>query len=400
VGTSTAVSQWRGRRFWRSILIISLVLAVVVLIVQIGAAVTGLGVASAAGSIIFTLAGPYLVLAAVPAVIFGLVGLRRRPRLLAACTAVSGLAAMATGVAMVLIFMGAVDTSGGRVNVLRALDLGRPAAATADAYEVYRIADGEELSMAVFRPNNDEVSWPTLVILHGGGWNSGSNSTATSDDRWYADQGWLVLNVEYRLATETSPTWAQAPQDVACALAWTARNADRLGVDVDRMVIAGESAGGNLALNLAYGAATGQATPNCSGDVPVPAGVVASYPVVDPAAAYRADTHLGTVSSRAFTSEYVGGAPQQYPNRYTAIASATYISPDAPPTLIIEPEHDSLIAPSTVTDFVDEAASAGVDVRLASIPFANHAFDFGATGSMGNQARRTLTADFLEQFEK
>ena len=399
MGSSDVASQWSGQRFWRSILTISLVLALVVLVVEIGAAVTGLGVASAAGALILPLAGPYLVLAAVPAAILGLVGLRRLPRLLAAATAGFGLAATATGLVMVLTFIAAVGGNGGTVNVLRALDLGSPVAATADAYEVYRIAEGEELSMAVFRPDDDQASWPTLVILHGGGWNSGSNSSATADDRWYADQGWLVLNVEYRLATETSPTWAQAPQDVACALAWTARNAERLGVDVDRLVVAGESAGGNLALNLAYGAATGQATPNCSGEVPVPAGVVASYPVVDPAAAYRADTHLGTVSSRAFTSEYVGGAPSQYPNRYIAISSSTYISPEAPPTLLIEPNHDSLIAPSTVTGFAAAAASAGVDVTVAGIPFANHAFDFGATGSMGNQARRTLTAHFLERFE-
>jgi hypothetical protein len=63
--------------------------------------------------------------------------------------------------------------------------------------------------------------------------------------------------------------------------------------------------------------------------------------------------------------------------------------------LIIEPEHDSLVPPSGVYAFVGQARAAGVDITLAAIPFANHTFDFYAAGTIGDQARLTITQNYL-----
>src|SRR6202041_876519 len=94
-------------------------------------------------------------------------------------------------------------------------------------------------------------------------------------------------------------------------------------------------------------------------------------------------------------AEYVGGTPQQYPGRYQAISSSTSITAQAPQTLIIEPEHDSLVPPGGVYAFVGQARAAGVDITLATIPFANHAFNFYAAGTIGDQACLTTTQNYL-----
>jgi acetyl esterase/lipase len=91
---------------------------------------------------------------------------------------------------------------------------------------------------------------------------------------------------------------------------------------------------------------------------------------------------------------YTGGSPQQFPDRYAAIASGTHISATAPPTLVIVGEADHLVPVDGTRRFVAQARAAGVDVELVTVPYADHVFD-GRRGSIGEQAYRQLTAGWL-----
>jgi acetyl esterase len=382
------------RFLWFAVVLTALVLAAAVIAVELGAIVPGLGLLSATGSFSLPILGPVLVVAALPAVGLGLWRRRRGPRRTATAAAAAGTAGAVTGIVVIAIMLSAVSAAGGSVNMFRALVPSSAAAASPNANIVYETVDGQALSVAIYRPAGPPRAWPTLFYIHGGGWVGGGNDSAPTDFRWYADHGWLVISPQYRLATSTDHTWNQAPADVACALAWTDRNATRLGVDRKRLVLAGDSAGGNLAINLGYSGAAGTARSDC-GPVPVPAAVVASYPAVNPVSVYNDKFALGSVNGSRAVTEYTGGTPQQYPGRYTAISSSTYITGNAPQTLVIEPEHDSIIPPSGVYAFVGQARAAGVDITLAAIPFANHTFDFYAAGTIGDQARRTITQNYL-----
>jgi acetyl esterase len=91
---------------------------------------------------------------------------------------------------------------------------------------------------------------PVLVYYHGGGWSLGSIATYDSICRKLArDVPALVVSVDYRLAPEHP--FPAAVQDAYLALHWVARNADDLGGDGRRLVVAGDSAGGNLATVVA-----------------------------------------------------------------------------------------------------------------------------------------------------
>jgi acetyl esterase/lipase len=128
--------------------------------------------------------------------------------------------------------------------------------------------------------------------------------------------------------------------------------------------------------------------------MPRVAAVSAVYPVVDPAGFYdNRDPALGG-RSRGMVGAYTGGSPQQFPDRYAAIASDTHISAAAPPTLVIVGEADHLVPVVGTLRFVAQARAAGVDVELVAVPYADHVFD-GRRGSIGEQAYRQLTARWL-----
>jgi acetyl esterase len=91
---------------------------------------------------------------------------------------------------------------------------------------------------------------PVLVYYHGGGWALGSLATYDNLCRALArGSGALVVSVDYRLAPEHP--FPAAVEDAQLALWWVARNADLLGVDLRRLAVGGDSAGGNLATVVA-----------------------------------------------------------------------------------------------------------------------------------------------------
>lgn len=99
----------------------------------------------------------------------------------------------------------------------------------------------------------------------------------------------------------------------------------------------------------------------------------------------------------ALIEGYIGGPPDRFPERVAAVSSASYITPEAPPTLVILPENDSLVVSRGTEAFAHEAQAAGVRFQLVRIPFANHVFNQLAAHSLGNQIGRSLRLQFIEE---
>ncbi len=89
---------------------------------------------------------------------------------------------------------------------------------------------------------------PVMFYVHGGGFAMLSKNTHRFFGLQFARRGFLVININYRLGLRN--VFPVPLQDAAAALIWTRENAATYGGDLDRLVIAGESAGGNLALAL------------------------------------------------------------------------------------------------------------------------------------------------------
>lgn len=264
-----------------------------------------------------------------------------------------------------------------------------------DATHVFTIQQGQLLNLDVYRP--DPQRWrgpaPIIVDVHGGGFVSGSRRNSAANLRWLADQGWLVFSIDYRLADANDRTWNEAQGDVACALAWVASQAPLFGGDISRLTLMGGSAGGNLALNVAYADREGRARASCPGAIPPVAAVAAYAPVVDMVGSWNNGGEMGPMS-RSFLQAYIGGSPTEFPERYRQTSTATYLSPNAPPTLILAGARDAVVPPEGVRRLAVEARRAGVDVRLLLFPRANHAFNSTYDGVI-NQAVRQITRQFL-----
>lgn len=113
-----------------------------------------------------------------------------------------------------------------------------------------------DLTVSIMRPKDGPATLPGVYYTHGGGMFMGSRDLGADQlSSWVEALGVVVVSVEYRLAPE-HPDPAPA-DDCYAGLVWTADNASELGIDTDKLVIVGESAGGGLAAGTALQAGTG-----------------------------------------------------------------------------------------------------------------------------------------------
>ena len=85
---------------------------------------------------------------------------------------------------------------------------------------------------------------PVMLYIHGGGWIMGSSKTHDKLARQCAAEGYLTINLDYRLAPEHP--FPAGIDDCVFAVKWIAANAKRYNGDASRLAIGGDSAGGNL----------------------------------------------------------------------------------------------------------------------------------------------------------
>jgi acetyl esterase len=202
-------------------------------------------------------------------------------------------------------------------------------------------AQGQALRLLLYKPKTgaQAESAPILLYIHGGGFSIGDRFESGTNLRWFADRGGLALSIDYTLSSIDRHLWDTSTSQVACALAWTATNAARL-----------ES--------------------SCGGTVPRVSAVSALYPPVDLAAAWVSQVPAISDMARQFNTYYVGGSPQQFPDRYRYVASASHINAAAPPTLVIFGAHDHLVPPDATDCFAQQDAVQASTSRVSASPMA------------------------------
>ena len=94
---------------------------------------------------------------------------------------------------------------------------------------------------------------PAVVIIHGGGWVSGTKGAAREINigTTLASHGYVGFSIDYLLASEGKPSWPQNLYDCKTAVRWLRKNAERLHIDPEHIGVIGGSAGGHLAAMLA-----------------------------------------------------------------------------------------------------------------------------------------------------
>src|SRR5687767_8254830 len=113
----------------------------------------------------------------------------------------------------------------------------------------YLTASNYESKLDIYYRRGATTPQPTVVYFHGGFWAAGNKEGAVTKIIPWMEMGWNVVNVEYRLA-RVAPAPA-AVEDGLCALRYLAAQAKTYMIDVNRIVVTGESAGGHLSLTSA-----------------------------------------------------------------------------------------------------------------------------------------------------
>jgi acetyl esterase/lipase len=222
---------------------------------------------------------------------------------------------------------------------------------------------------------------PLLVQIYGGAWQRGRPGDDEVFARHFAARGYVVAAIDYRHAPASQ--WPAQIDDVRTALAWLRAHGHELGADPTRLVLVGRSAGAQLALVAAYQAGA-----------PAVAGVVSYYGPVFLADGWREPPRPDPLNTRSILETYLGGTPDQVPDRYEAASPVTYLSPQSPPTLLIYGTRDHIVEARFARRLEARLHEVGVPAVLLEIPWAEHAFDILPHG-LSARVAFTYTERFL-----
>jgi acetyl esterase/lipase len=200
-----------------------------------------------------------------------------------------------------------------------------------------------------------------VLVIHGGGWVGGSKEAVFQ--RFclpWLEKGAVVANVEYRLAKD-APAPA-AVEDALNAAEWFRGNAMKYGVDKNKIVVAGDSAGGHLALMV--GLATKQAKLGPVGKV---AAVINFYGITD------VQDQLEGPHMQQYAVEWV---PASLPDRQELsrrVSPLSWVRKDAPPVLTIHGDEDNVVPYDHGVDLTKALRNIGADAELIPVAHGGHA---------------------------
>jgi acetyl esterase/lipase len=120
--------------------------------------------------------------------------------------------------------------------------------------ETYKEINGTALKVWIFSPAEKPaagVKRPAIVFFFGGGWTNGSPSQFEPQCRHFAERGMVAITADYRVASRQQVQAAACVADAKSCIRWVRKHAEQLGIDPDRIVASGGSAGGHLAAAVA-----------------------------------------------------------------------------------------------------------------------------------------------------
>ncbi|HEX5049437.1 MAG TPA: alpha/beta hydrolase [Gammaproteobacteria bacterium] len=229
---------------------------------------------------------------------------------------------------------------------------------------VFGKAGDMNMTLDVYRPPSG-VTEKRMAIIHlfGGGFFGGNKNAGyiINDAKALGNRGYTSVSANYRLQSQGH--WPAQLHDVKAAIRWTRANAAKIGVDADKIAVAGYSAGGMLALM----AAGTNDKPEFEGDVGTPGvsskvnACIGVYPLAS------------ATIARGLWEE--GKAT---PEAIAAASPTTYISANFAPTIFIHGTDDTTVPLTSSIDFFNKLRELKVPTALTAIQGAQHAFDNAA----------------------
>jgi acetyl esterase/lipase len=240
--------------------------------------------------------------------------------------------------------------------------------------------DNVSLKLNLYRPAQ-LGKYPAIVVIHGGGWQSGDPGNNFEFSQYMAAQGYSVLSIDYRLAPEYK--YPAQIEDVRTAIDYIREHADELEVDVNRMALMGRSAGAHLAMLAAF-----------APDAPPVRAIVNYYGPVNLTTGYQDPPNPDPIDSRKLLRDFLGGTPAELPDLYKQASPWNYVNRSLPPALLIYGQRDRVVQSKFGRRLSEQLKKTGNQVAFIEIPWAEHAFDAIPSG-VSNQVALYYTERFL-----
>ncbi|MBB2913558.1 acetyl esterase/lipase [Streptosporangium becharense] len=210
----------------------------------------------------------------------------------------------------------------------------------------------------------DDIRRPGVFLIHGGWWSSGDKKYMTEISRSYAEQGYTVFNLNYRLSGDAS--WPAQRTDVLDAIATARRHAALWSFDPNNYAVVGFSAGGHLATSVG----------TYKNGLPGLRGVVGISPVVSPLTAYTEGAHTSDPNRRKLRAAAIKLAGGCEPTGKCARIWASMEVPwhasrgDAP--VLTVHSKDEFVAAEHSYQLRDHLAHVGIPVTVLTEPGVEH----------------------------
>ncbi|UCS92081.1 alpha/beta hydrolase fold domain-containing protein [Echinicola marina] len=217
----------------------------------------------------------------------------------------------------------------------------------------YKEVENRDLKLHIFtkKPGNIEKKKPCILFFFGGGWKVGSPLQFYRECAHFAEKGFVAISADYRIDYLDKSTIFDCISDAKSAVRWVRENAEELGIDADKIAVAGASAGGYLAAATATVDGYDKAGENL---------VISSrpnlnilyYPVID-----NAPGGYGSDEMKA---------------NYKAISPLYCLDQEAPPSLILLGSEDPYLSVNNAEKYIDQLKAFGIKGKLKVYRGAGH----------------------------
>lgn len=214
--------------------------------------------------------------------------------------------------------------------------------------------------MDIYKPGG-KGPHPAMIVIHGGGWTGGAKASMVAT--WvvrYLEKGFVVANVEYRLAeVATAPA---AVEDALKAANFFLDNAKKYGADPKRVAVTGGSAGGHLALMV------GMTPRSAKLGKPVKVrAVINFYGITD------VDDQLHGPNMRKYAVTWVPEGPDRAALA-RRVSPMTYVRKDVPPVLTLHGDADATVPYEHGVNITKALTEAGAQAEMIPVPKGIHGF--------------------------
>jgi len=228
----------------------------------------------------------------------------------------------------------------------------------------YLVASNYEAKLDIYKRRDASGPQPTLIFIHGGGWIQGAKEQSLMSLMPWFEMGWNVVNVEYRLGrVALAPA---AVEDCLCALRYIAAQAKTYDIDVNRLVVTGESAGGHLALTTGMIPDTAGLDRQCPGaPLPKVAAIIDWYGIADVV------DLLDGPNRKTYAVQWLASMPNRE-EIARRVSPLQYVRPGLPPIMAIHGDADPTVPYQHSVQLTQALSKAGVANQLVTVPGGKH----------------------------